>query len=88
MPETKEEAEWRAEFEKDGERQVYDTAMFNDTISYPPPKRLFALRWLRKQDAARDDRDQQMHFYTRWTFWAAIAAVVVGVIGVVMTLGH
>ena len=83
MHENKEDAEWRAEFEKDGATTV--RAWLN---AFPEPKRQFAFRWLREQEATRKVRDRQMHFYARWTFWAAVAAVVVGVIGVVVTLGH
>jgi hypothetical protein len=50
MPNAEEEPEWRAEFERAGERQVHDTIYHGPGI-YPDPKRLFALpisyAWLR-----------------------------------------
>jgi hypothetical protein len=85
MPDTAEETAWRAEFEADGERQVHDTAMFNDTASYPPPKRLFALQWLRDQEKARKDQEEETRRHVRWTFWAAVAAVAVGIVGILVT---
>ena len=46
MPNAEEEARWRAEFEKDGERLVHDT-IYHGFDCYPEPKRQFAFRWLR-----------------------------------------
>jgi hypothetical protein len=50
------EAEWRAEFERDGERLVYDTITGRTCGSYPEDKRQYAFRWLRNREQAREVR--------------------------------
>jgi hypothetical protein len=82
------EAEWRAEFEKDGERFVYDIFNGRTLGCYPEDKRQYAVRWLRDREHERKVREHQIYWYARWTFWAAVAAVVVGVIGVLVTLAR
>ena len=81
------EIERRAEFERLGERQVYDNvkqgAIYNDEA-----KRQAAFRWLGDKEAERRVREQNTLWYTRWTFYAAIIGVTVGVVGVVATLFH
>lgn len=80
MPDTKEQAEWRAEFEKVG----YD-AIHRGHGMFPEPKRQFAFRWLREKERAREAREEAAHWYLKWTFAAAVAAVIVGIIGVAVT---
>ena len=75
------ETEWNVEFEASGEGQVRDTAMSFGTATYPMPKRLFALRWLREQEKARKDRVERKRRHLRWT----LAAVIVGIIGTALT---
>jgi len=84
MSTVEEEAKWRAEFGADGERLVRDTIYHGPGI-YPDPKRLFALRWLREQEVARNHQEQQMRRYVQCTFWAAVAAVIVGIMSVLIT---
>jgi hypothetical protein len=87
MPDTDEQAKWRAEFQEAGESEVRQN-LPNGAIYNSPPKREFARLWLREQERAREVRDQQIQFYTRHTFWAAVAAVIVGGIGVAVTWLH
>ena len=73
--------EWIAEFERIGERQVYDNAkqgaIYNDEA-----KRRAAFKWLWDQERQRKDRETNTLWYTRWTFFAAVVAVMVGEIAV------
>ena len=85
MADTKEEAEWRAEFERFGEestRESFRAGHFHE------PKRQFALRWLGDRAMERDQREAQTFLYVRLTLVAAIVGVAVGVIGVLVTLFH
>jgi hypothetical protein len=84
MQDTENEAKWRAEFEKYGERAVHDT-LYHGPGVFDEPKRLFTIRWLGEQEKDRNDQDRKTRCYVRWTFWAALAAVAVGVIGVAVT---
>ena len=52
------------------------------------PKRQAAFRWLGDEAEGRRLREEQTHYYIRWTFFAAVAAVIVGLIGVGLTLLH
>jgi hypothetical protein len=81
MPDTEDERVWRAEFERDGERQVHDTIYHGPGI-YPDPKRLFALRWLREKEVEQNNLDRLMRRDVRWTLWAAVAAVIVGIVAI------
>jgi len=84
---TEQEAEWRTEFERLGEEQVYDNvkqgAIYNNEV-----KRQAAFRWLGEQTSARRRREERTYQYVRWTFFAAVAAVVIGIVGVAVTLLH
>jgi hypothetical protein len=84
---SKQEIEWRAEFERLGEQQVYDNvkqgAIYNDER-----KRQAAFRWLGDNAAERRVREADTLWYSRWTFWAAIIGVMVGVVGVLVTVLH
>ncbi len=81
------EVKWRDEFAKAGAAQVRQN-LSNAAIYNTEPKRIFALRWLRENECARELREQETYRYTRRTFWAAVAAVIVGIIGIVATLLH
>jgi ABC-type sugar transport system permease subunit len=70
---------WREEFERDGERQVYDNFK-QGAIYNSEEKRAAALQWLRDKESERDQRDKATLRYVRWTLVAAILAVVVSVI--------
>jgi hypothetical protein len=70
---------WREEFERDGERQVYDNFK-QGAIYNSEEKRVAALQWLRDKERERDQRDKATFRYVRWTLAAAIIAVVVSVI--------
>jgi hypothetical protein len=87
MSSAEEEASWRVEFERDGERAVHDTIYHGSGI-YPDPKRLAALRWLREQESKRALREEKMLRYVRRTLLAAVGAVIVGVVGVLVTWLH
>ena len=81
------EIEWRAEFDRLGEQQVYDNvkqgAIFNDER-----KRQAAFRWLQEQAAKHREREESTYWYVRWTFFAAIAAAIIGLIGAAISLLH
>ena len=85
MPESEQEAEWRAEFERLGELLVYDNvkqgAIYNDEA-----KRQAAFRWLSDEARKRRARETQTLQVTRWTLAAAAIAVFVGIAGVAATL--
>ena len=87
MADTKEEAQWRATFEAEGETAIRDAMNFR-SVPYPEPMRQFAFKWLREQEALRKRRENQMRRYVLWTLYAAIGAVVVGVVGVAVTWTH
>jgi hypothetical protein len=78
-----EQANWRIEFEKTGEAQVRQN-LSNPAIYNSPAKSDFARQWLREREGAREQREQQIHSYTRRTLWAAVAAVVVGLIAIII----
>ena len=87
MPDTEDEAKWRAEFEAVGETQLRD-GVTRGAMPFPEPKRQFAFRWLREQENAKALRERKLHWYAQWTFWAAVGAVSVGIIGVLVTVLH
>jgi hypothetical protein len=57
MPDTEDEAKWRAEFEAVGETQLRD-GVTRGAMPFPEPKRQFAFRWLREQDKAKALRER------------------------------
>jgi hypothetical protein len=81
------EKDWRAEFERQGERQVYDNvkqgAIYNNEA-----KRQAAFRWLGDKAAEQRAREANTLWYTRYTFYAAIIGVLVGIISIAVTLLH
>jgi len=79
MPDTEDETNWRAEFERDGERAVHDT-LHHGPGEFDGPKRQFAIRWLREKEKDREKRDRQTLCYGKMTFWAAVVAVAVGLL--------
>jgi hypothetical protein len=87
MPETAEQANWRAEFQAAGESEVRQN-FSNGAIYNSPPKRDFARQWLREQERSRELREKQMYDYTRRTLRAAVAAVIIGIIAVIATCLH
>jgi hypothetical protein len=52
MPDTQDEAKWRAEFEAVGETQLRD-GVTRGAMPFPEPKRQFAFRWLLEQENAK-----------------------------------
>jgi hypothetical protein len=80
---TKEEEEWRAEFERFGEEQVRSSVASG---LFHEQKRQFAFRWLGDEALARRAREKKTYEYVRWTLVAAVAAVIVGIFGIVATL--
>ena len=83
MPESDQEAEWRAEFERFGEELV-----MRDVINgvLPEPKRQAAFRWLGNQARARRTREKRTLQVAWWTFLAALGAISVGLLGIAATL--
>jgi hypothetical protein len=63
-----EQANWRFEFEKIGEAQVRQN-LSNPAIYNSPAKSGFAHQWLRERESEREQREQQIHSYTRRTLW-------------------
>ena len=85
MPESEQEAEWRAEFERDGELLVYDNykqgAIYNNEA-----KRQAALHWLGEVSRDRRAREKLTLKVAWWTLFAALAAVIVAITGIAVTL--
>ena len=85
MPESDQEAEWVAEFERDGELLVYDNykqgAIYNNEA-----KRQAALRWLGEVSRDRRRREKLTLKVAWWTLFAALAAVIVAITGIAVTL--
>jgi hypothetical protein len=81
MGDTKDEAEWRTEFERFGEEQVRSSlasGLFHE------PKRQFAFRWLGDEALARRDREKKTYNDVRGTlFWGWIG----GVAGIIAAAG-
>ena len=87
MPETAEQANWRAEFQAAGEGEVRQN-FSNKAIYNSPPKLDFARQWQREQERSRELREKQMYDYTRHSLWAAMTAVIIGIIAVIATCLH
>jgi hypothetical protein len=83
MLESEQEAEWRAEFERDGEEQVRWSLASG---FFPEPKRQFAFRWLGDQARDRRARERRTAQVAWWTFLAALGAISVGLLGIAATL--
>jgi hypothetical protein len=74
---SQEEANWRAEFEREGEAAIRAHIEY-----FSGPKKMSAIRWLREKEKVRERRDEENALLLRWTFGASLAAVVIGIIGV------
>jgi hypothetical protein len=85
MPDTDDEAKWRAEFERVGETRLRD-GVTRGHMPFPEPKREFAFRWLLEKENAKTLREEELYGYAKWTFWAAVGAVLVGIIGILVTV--
>jgi hypothetical protein len=85
MPDTENEAKWRAEFEAVGETQLRD-GVTRGTMPFPEPKRQLAFRWLREQENAKVHREQELYRYAQWTFWAAVAAAIIAFVAGLIAL--
>jgi hypothetical protein len=81
-----EQTNWRIEFEKTGEAEVRQN-LSNPAIYNSPAKADFARQWLREREGAREQREQQIHSYTRRTLLAAVAGVVVGLVAILIAGG-
>lgn len=84
MQDADHEAEWRTEFDSFGERAVHDT-LYHGPGEFDGPKRQFALRWLREQEARRESRERKTFCYVKLTLIAAVAAVLVGILELIET---
>ena len=80
MADTDKEAQWRTAFETVGR----DTVL-RGHIVFDKPKREFAIRWLRENEIARENREEAALWYLKWTFRAAVTAVILGIIVLGMT---
>jgi hypothetical protein len=81
MADPREEAAWRAEFERFGEDRTR-----SELNLFPEAKKQFAFRWLGDQAIDHRVHEKQTYKYVRWTFFAAVAAVIVGIVGIVVTI--
>jgi hypothetical protein len=81
MPESNQEAEWRAEFERFGEEQVRSSVASG---LFHEPKRQFAFRWLGDEALARRARENKTCDDVRGTlFWGRIG----GIAGIIAAAG-
>jgi len=85
QPNDKEEAKWRAEFEKLG-RETVRVAIYRGQGFSPDRKRELAILWLREKEAAAESREREAHWYLKWTFDAAIAAAVLAFLSLIAML--
>jgi len=83
QPNDKEEAKWRAEFEKLG-RETVRVAIYRGQ-GFSPDRKL-AILWLREKEAAAESREREAHWYLKWTFDAAIAAAVLAFLSLIAML--
>jgi hypothetical protein len=81
----KEEAKWRAEFEKLG-REAVRIAVSRGQGFSPDRKRELAVLWLREKEIKTEDRGLAEYRYLRWTFVAAVVAAIAAVVGIVLML--
>jgi hypothetical protein len=82
MPPLDQELEWSKEFEKIGETEIRNDLNFRSGVNVginSEPKQQYALKWLRRKEQERADREESTHQYVKWTFWAAVAAVMIGI---------
>jgi len=82
----KEEAKWRAEFEKLG-REAVRLGITRGQGFVPDRKRELALLWLREKEIEAEKRERELAWYAKWTWDAAFAAAVLGAIGILVALG-
>jgi hypothetical protein len=83
MTKTGDEATWRTEFERMGEKCTWDSVRAG---YFEEPKRQFAYRWLTNQALEQQRRETLTIRYLQFTLLAAVVGVVVGIIGVFATL--
>jgi hypothetical protein len=84
-PNDKEEAKWRAEFEKLG-REAVRLAITRGQGFVPERKRELALLWLREKEIEAERRERKAQWYAKWTLDAAIAAAMLAAIGIVVAV--
>ena len=82
----REEAKWRAEFEKLG-REAVRIAIIRGQGFSPNRKREVALLWLRDKEAAAERRERDTAWYAKWTWEAAFAVVVLTLISLLLAVG-
>jgi predicted anti-sigma-YlaC factor YlaD len=75
----KEEANWRAEFEKLGREHVR-------ARRYSGREREVARQWLRDKELEAEARERADHHYLKWTFWAVLLALVVAILALVVAI--
>jgi hypothetical protein len=85
QPSDKDEANWRAEFEKLG-RETVRAAIFRGQGLSPGRKRELAVLWLREKEAASEDREHAAYWYVKWTFVAAVVAAVAALVAIGLML--
>jgi hypothetical protein len=82
----KEEAEWRAEFERRGRGEIH-AAIYSGAGIYPDRKRGLAVRWLREKEKSEEKRATKTYSYVKWTWDAALAVVILTFITLLVVLG-
>jgi hypothetical protein len=84
----KEEADWRAEFERLGREAVRQAAYFHPGNLNPRRKYALALRWLHEKEIKQEARERNVAWYVKWTWDAALAAAVLAAIGILVAILH
>ena len=82
--ETDQEAEWRAEFERDGERLVYDNIMAANYTDVR--KRRAAFSWLTDEASRRRAAVFRAFQLATWMLVNLFAIIVIGAVAVVLML--
>jgi hypothetical protein len=85
VTDTKEEAAWRAEFERFGEQSTRDSLHAGQ---FQEAKRQFAYRWLGAKAIERTQREERTFQYVRYTLVVAAIGVFVGIVSMIVTLFH
>ncbi|HEY1748877.1 MAG TPA: hypothetical protein VGG11_19210, partial [Xanthobacteraceae bacterium] len=77
-------AEWRAEFERDGERLVYDNIMAANYTDVR--KRRAAFSWLTDETSRRRARMFRALEVAMWMLISVFALIIIGAVAILLTL--
>jgi hypothetical protein len=78
------EADWRAEFERDGERAVYDNIKAANYADVR--KRRAAFKWLTSEASKRRSRVFGALEIAMWMLISVFAVIIIGAVAIVLTL--